>query len=107
LRRFFLDLKQIQTAYRKKPTPPGSPAEATPPQTPDTAWMLQARPPLPRPSATFFGPPETRAKGGHASAPDPPQKKVGVESNVVTVSIEKFQLLKFELEETQRTISLK
>jgi len=93
-------------AEKKETSPPESPAEPTPPQTPDTSRVLRVPTHLPRASATFQGPTGT-GRGQHTSAPEPQQTKVGVTSNVVTVSVEEFELLKFELEEAHRNISQK
>jgi len=93
-------------ADKKETSPPTSPAEATPPQTPDTTRVLRVPTQLPRATATFEGPTGT-GRGQRTSAPESQQKKVGVTSHVVTVSVDEFEALKFELEKAQRNISPK
>jgi len=46
-------------------------------------------------------------QGRRVSAPDNLQKKVGADPPIVTISVEEFEHLKFQLEESERNISQK
>jgi len=83
-----------------------SPTEASPPQTPDSSRTLRETTQAPRATATFVGP-TAGGRSTRTSAPETQKSKVGAASIAINISQEEFQLLKFELEETQRTLSQK
>jgi len=91
-------IKKIKTVDKKKTSPPESPAEATPPQTPDTSRILRVPRQLPRATATFEEPTGSGRKQ-RTSAPESQQTKVGLQSYVVQICKEEIDLLRFELEE--------
>jgi len=83
-----------------------SPTEATLPQMPHSSRTLRKTTQTPRATAKFFIP-TAEGRSTHRSAPETQKSKVGAASNVIDISQDEFQLLKFELEETQRTLSQK